>query len=146
MRELKIESLMDEKIVVDAGLQENMKTQPDPFARIEALLAELVSEIRKATNKRSRISDIDSPWLNSDEAAKYTGYSVESFRDLVKEYQIPRYGPARRQYCKDDLDEFMREPDCFKSTSEHRAKRCRTNMVHNSLLRTQLSRKGKSYI
>jgi len=56
---------------------------------------------------------IDDCYFTAKEAAKYLGYSVKTFYVLVRDYQIPRYGPSRNRYKKTDLDRFMESPSCF---------------------------------
>lgn len=52
---------------------------------------------------------IDSPWMNARQAANYCGYSgPKYFKKLADEYEIPRYGPSRNRYHRNDLDTWLR--------------------------------------
>ncbi|WP_408022336.1 helix-turn-helix domain-containing protein [Solidesulfovibrio sp.] len=53
------------------------------------------------------------PYLTLTEAAKYCGYQPRRFRDLVREYSIPRRGPAGNRFSQSDLDAFMHVPVTF---------------------------------
>lgn len=55
----------------------------------------------------------ESPYLSASEAAAFVKRSERTFRGYVKTYKIPRYGPGRNLYLKDDLRAFMEEPYCF---------------------------------
>jgi hypothetical protein len=46
-------------------------------------------------------------------AAIYMGYSTSRFRELAKEFYIPRYGQANNRFKLSDLDMFMENPYCF---------------------------------
>jgi hypothetical protein len=53
-------------------------------------------------------------WLNLRQAAEYCGCSKpDYFRELVREYMIPRHGPKRNRYDRYELDEWMRNPQYF---------------------------------
>lgn len=56
---------------------------------------------------------LESPYLSTSEAATFVKRSERTFRDYVKTYKIPRYGPGRNLYLKDDLRAFMENPYCF---------------------------------
>ena len=56
---------------------------------------------------------METRWLTSSQAAEYCGYSVKSFRKMVKKYQVPRYGPKRNRYDRWDLDTWMQDPNVF---------------------------------
>ncbi|MCL5406280.1 MAG: hypothetical protein M1398_06120, partial [Deltaproteobacteria bacterium] len=88
---------------------------PDQLGDIPSLLIEVLRELRKMSAKgEGRIADIDSPWLSAVSAAKYLDYSPRQFRDVAKRYEIPRHGPSGNRYDRAELDEFMRDPTCFK--------------------------------
>lgn len=54
----------------------------------------------------------DKKWLTYEQAAAYTGWSVEYLRNLVSAGQIPVYGPLRsRRFRVDMLDEFLTDRD-----------------------------------
>lgn len=59
------------------------------------------------------LSPVPRKFLNQKNAATYCGYSVESFKEYVSQYNIPRRGPDGRKYCVDDLDQFMLNPLAF---------------------------------
>ncbi|MFW5489062.1 MAG: DNA-binding protein [Desulfovibrio sp.] len=53
-------------------------------------------------------------YLNLKNAAVYCGYnSARSFSNLIKEYELPKYGPNRNRYKVSDLDDFMESPTSF---------------------------------
>lgn len=52
-------------------------------------------------------------YFNAKEAAAYVGYAYSTFRAKAAEFAIPRVGPKRNKYSKDDLDRFMRNPYDF---------------------------------
>lgn len=54
-----------------------------------------------------------SPYLSQEQAATFVNRKERTFRDYVKKFKIPRYGPARNQYLVDDLRAFMENPYCF---------------------------------
>ena len=56
---------------------------------------------------------VDSPYLSQVQAAQFVNRSDRTFREYVRKYQIPRYGPARNQYAEEDLRAFMENPHCF---------------------------------
>ena len=53
------------------------------------------------------------PYLTMTDAARYCGYRPRRFHDIVKEYAIPRKGPARNRFAQSDLDAFMNSPVTF---------------------------------
>jgi predicted DNA-binding transcriptional regulator AlpA len=58
-------------------------------------------------------------WLNLKQAAEYCGYrKPDFFRQLVREYMIPRRGPNRNRYDRFELDEWMRNPQYFIAAAE----------------------------
>jgi len=53
-------------------------------------------------------------YLNLKEAAVYCGYrNAKSFSKLIKDYELPKYGPRRNRYKVSILDEFMESPTSF---------------------------------
>ena len=56
---------------------------------------------------------VESPYLPQVQAAAFIHRKERTFRDYVKRYKIPRYGPGRNLYLVDDLRAFMEDPDCF---------------------------------
>ena len=87
--------------------------QANPLARIEELLAELVTETRKVKAKGRISADLALRWLSTPRAAEYCGYSLDMFREYAKDYRIPKHGPKLNRYDVQELDEWMREPSCF---------------------------------
>jgi hypothetical protein len=56
------------------------------------------------------------PFYNFREAAQYCGYAVDTFRDYLKLYTVPRYGPKKTRFAKSVLDKFMESPYLFLDT------------------------------
>lgn len=54
-----------------------------------------------------------SPYLSQEQAAQFVNRSDRTFREYVRKYNIPKYGPGRNQYAEDDLRAFMIDPHCF---------------------------------
>jgi hypothetical protein len=53
-------------------------------------------------------------WLNSKQAAAYCGYeSYNHFRELTREYKVPRHGPNENRFDRLELDEWMQNPQIF---------------------------------
>ena len=62
------------------------------------------------------MTDIQQRWLTFKQAAHYCGYhSVNHFRSIVKDYNIPRHGPRHNRFDRFELDEWMKNPDIFLS-------------------------------
>lgn len=78
---------------------------------ITTLLVQLITETKKIA-KALNENRPESPWLKAEEAARYLRFSVNHFRKIAKDHQIPVYHPVR--YRRDDLDRFMEDNDCFK--------------------------------
>ena len=53
------------------------------------------------------------PFLMTQDAAVYAGYSYDHFRGLVKKHQIPRRGPNNNRFAVSDLDAWMLNPNFF---------------------------------
>lgn len=60
-----------------------------------------------------QLSPVPRKYLNQKNAAAYCGYGVESFKEYVRQYNIPRRGPDGRKYSVGDLDRFMANPLAF---------------------------------
>lgn len=56
---------------------------------------------------------VQSPYLSQEQAAHFVNRSERTFREYVKKYSIPKYGPARNQYAEEDLRAFMENPHYF---------------------------------
>lgn len=55
------------------------------------------------------------PYLSLAEAAKYCGYkSAKHFWSLLRQCDVPRYGPNENRYRVADLDDWMQNPKVFK--------------------------------
>ncbi len=55
-------------------------------------------------------------------AAYYCDYKPRYFGRLIREYQIPRYGPKRNKFSKADLDTFMQNPSAYVAHGSTRSK------------------------
>lgn len=61
------------------------------------------------------------PYLTLAKAANYCGYkSAKHFWRLLREYNLPRYGPNQNRYRISDLDTWMENPEAFKSKPQPR--------------------------
>ncbi|SOB59847.1 conserved protein of unknown function [Pseudodesulfovibrio profundus] len=61
----------------------------------------------------SRPITVERQFYTQKEAAEYCGYCVVTFRQFAKDYEIPKCGPKRDRYRKEDLDDFMTNPTSF---------------------------------
>ncbi|ABM29792.1 helix-turn-helix transcriptional regulator [Nitratidesulfovibrio vulgaris] len=59
-------------------------------------------------------------YLNLKQAAAYLGYAVSTFRAYASSWDIPRMGPRRNRFRKEDLDAWMANPAAFKRQREPR--------------------------
>lgn len=98
--------------IVRTPVTEEPPKRQSPLAETEALLRELLQETRKA-NRRTTPAEVETRWLNVNNAAKYCDYSPERFRRLVKQYSIPAHGPKHSRFDRADLDAWMNDPRCF---------------------------------
>lgn len=57
--------------------------------------------------------EMNGPYLNLKDASTYCGYKPRTFSDLVKQYNIPKYGPKRNKFSTTDLDNFMENTVIF---------------------------------
>ncbi len=62
-------------------------------------------------------------YLTYKEAAEYLGYSTGYFRRLVRNYDIPSYGPGNNRFRKMELDKWMENKDIFTETNRPRRPR-----------------------
>lgn len=60
-----------------------------------------------------RFLDAHSPYKTANEAAAYIKKGLSTFRNYVRQYNIPRHGPAKDRYHIDDLESFMLNCNCF---------------------------------
>lgn len=51
-----------------------------------------------------------------DQAAEFCGYAPDTFRDVLREYAIPRFGPKRTKFHEPVLVDFMLNPDKYSRT------------------------------
>lgn len=61
-------------------------------------------------------------WLTPAEAAEYVRYSETSFRRYRKKYAIPAHGPEASRFHRDDLDRWLKNPNCFLDENKPKAK------------------------
>ncbi|WP_449246279.1 DNA-binding protein [Desulfarculus baarsii] len=66
------------------------------------------------------------PFLNLTAAAAYCGWAPRYFAKLLKEYDVPRFGPRKNRFATTVLDAFMATPEAFKRTPVSLKKRRRT--------------------
>lgn len=52
-------------------------------------------------------------FFNTKDAAIFCGYSESQFREFCKKYQIPRYGPQKTRFKREDLLLWMEIPEVF---------------------------------
>jgi len=52
-------------------------------------------------------------FFNVKNAAFFTGYSESQFREFARKYQLPRYGPHRTRFKREDLEAWMEYPESF---------------------------------
>lgn len=97
--------------------------EPDTLTRITGLLTELLDATKKATRSRGRSGSPERKWFDTAEAAGYCGYSLDTFRDYAKQYQVPRRGPKLNRYDREELDQWMQDPSCFTSNNVKQAHR-----------------------
>ncbi len=65
-------------------------------------------------------ANIQPAYLNLKQAAAYLGYAVSTFRAYASSWNIPRMGPRRNRFRKEDLDAWMANPAAFKRQREPR--------------------------
>ena len=56
---------------------------------------------------------IEGPFFTTEKAAEYCGYRKSTFRDLMREFDIPRHGPRGTKFSRTVLDAFMANPKMF---------------------------------
>jgi hypothetical protein len=57
------------------------------------------------------------------QAAEYCGYGYETFRKMMRSYQLPKYGPKRNRFSVVDLDAFMANPEEFRQVKRQKVRR-----------------------
>lgn len=60
------------------------------------------------------------PYMSMSAAAAYCGYSKDRFRKVVRDYELPKYGPHRNRFSPVDLDTWMSDPNSFKIRTQRR--------------------------
>ncbi|WCB45182.1 helix-turn-helix transcriptional regulator [Nitratidesulfovibrio vulgaris] len=68
-------------------------------------------------------ANIQPAYLNLKQAAAYLGYAVSTFRAYASSWNIPRMGPRRNRFRKEDLDAWMQNPAVFHGGSTKKRKR-----------------------
>ena len=63
---------------------------------------------------------VKGPFYTKKEAARYCGYAPDTFAKIIREYDLPRYGPKRNRFAQSILDLFMEEPDMFRKMGKTR--------------------------
>lgn len=53
---------------------------------------------------------VKGPYLNLKQAAEYCGYSPDTFRRKLRQYELPRYGPEGNRFAQSVLDAWMQSP------------------------------------
>ena len=61
----------------------------------------------------NQIANVEQGYFNAKEAAVYLGYGYSTFIRKSEEFRIPRCGPKRNRYRKEDRDAFMANPLVF---------------------------------
>jgi hypothetical protein len=59
------------------------------------------------------VIEMQGPYLNLKDASTYCGYKPRTFSDIVKQYNIPKYGPRRNKFSVSDLDIWMQNTVIF---------------------------------
>ena len=60
---------------------------------------------------------VKGPYLNLKQAAEYCGYSPDTFRRKLRQYELPRYGPEGNRFAQSVLDAWMQSPQTFERTA-----------------------------
>jgi len=112
-----------EEVVMQQGIKMPVDETKDKggasgdLTEIKVLLVELLAETRRMNRRGNRsFENFDARWLNVNAAAMYCGdYSPDRFRKIAKEFEIPRHGPHRNLYDRLELDEWINNPNCYRS-------------------------------
>ena len=62
-------------------------------------------------------------YMNMKQAAAYLGFAVSTFRAYASSWSIPRLGPKRNRFRKEDLDAWMQNPAVFHGGAPKKRKR-----------------------
>lgn len=73
--------------------------------------------------QKMKSSVVDTPYFTTEEAALYVRYSVQRFKRYVEAAKIPTYGPQGNRFRRDDLDEWMENPNAFKRSNHSPCRR-----------------------
>ena len=93
---------------------ESKPGKANPLAAVEALLAEILAELKRKTKSQGRnSSSSESQWLKTANAAARCDYSEATFQDYAREYEFPRHGPKLNRYDREEIDQWMKDPSCF---------------------------------
>lgn len=71
----------------------------------------------------------EGPFFDSQKAAEYCGYAPGTFERIVREYDIPKYGPRKNRFAKSVLDAWMRSPETFKKNCSLKPRRRTPQLV-----------------
>lgn len=72
---------------------------------------------------KSGMKKISGPFYTVKGAAYYCAYSVDYFRHLAHQYNLPKCGPRHNRYAQSVLDQWMKHPNVFLDDQVHDAKR-----------------------
>lgn len=67
--------------------------------------------------------EIQPGYMNLKQAAAYLGFAVSTFRAYASSWNIPRLGPKRNRFRKEDLDAWMQNPAVFHGGAPKKRKR-----------------------
>lgn len=66
---------------------------------------------------------ITGPFFSLTDAAKYCDYALGTFERILRDYDLPKYGPKKNRFAKSILDEWMVTPEVFKKNSRPKPRR-----------------------
>lgn len=66
---------------------------------------------------------VKGPYLNLKDAAAYCGYSPDTFRRKLRQYELPRYGPESNRFAQSVLDAWMQSPETFRAAPKQPRRR-----------------------
>ena len=65
----------------------------------------------------------EGPFFNSQKAAEYCGYAPGTFERILREYDIPKFGPRKNRFAKSVLDAWMGAPEAFQKNTSPKPRR-----------------------
>lgn len=68
---------------------------------------------------------ISGPFFPLRDAAEYCGYAPDTFARFLREYDLPRIGPAKNRFARSVLDAWMASPDTFRKSPAPRHRKPR---------------------